>query len=62
MPTLNEAGIPVDLLPKARAWFAREMARLEQIHGAKWADHRDWLADYVNAEIMERVKRRGLQA
>lgn len=58
MPSLKEDGIPADLLPKARAWFAREMARLEKLHGAKWADHREWLADYVSAELRERARQR----
>jgi hypothetical protein len=55
---LNETNIPADLLPQAREWFAREMARLEKAHGAKWPDHREWLSDYVNAEIAERVEKR----
>lgn len=57
-PALNEAGIPADLLPKARDWFDKEMARLEPLHGAKWTDHREWLADYLNEEIRERVQLR----
>lgn len=53
---LNEQCIPSELRPQARAWFDKEIARLEKLHGAKWPDHRDWLADYLNAEIMERVR------
>jgi hypothetical protein len=55
---LKEQNIPADLLPQARAWFDREMVRLEKVHGEKWPDHRDWLADYLNAEIAERVQKR----
>lgn len=56
---LNETGIPADLLPKARAWFGREMARLEKAHGAAWENTRDWIADYLNAEIRERLQKLG---
>jgi hypothetical protein len=58
MAHLNESAIPADVLPQARAWFGKEMARLEKLHGDKWPDHREWLADYLNAELMERVERR----
>jgi len=44
MSGLNERDIPPELLPKARDWFAREMARLQKAHGDKWPEHRDWLA------------------
>lgn len=60
--TLKEDGIPADLLPKARAWFAQEMARLEKLHGAKWAEHSEWLADYVSAELRERARQRTTNA
>jgi hypothetical protein len=56
--TLNERDIPAELLPKARAWFAQEMARLEKLHGDKWPDHRDWLAEYVSEELRERAMHR----
>lgn len=55
MSGLNERDIPPELLPKARAWFAQEMARLEKAHGDKWPEHRDWLAEYVSAELRERA-------
>jgi hypothetical protein len=56
MASLNETGIPADLLPKARAWFAQEMSRLEKLHGDKWPDHREWLAGYVSEELRQRAQ------
>lgn len=58
---LNERNIPPALLPKARAWFDRELARLEKAHGPHWPANRDWLVDYLNEELRERVARREVQ-
>jgi len=55
---LNESAIPADLLPKARAWFARQMAQCAASHGSRWPDHREWIADYLNAELREHVARK----
>ncbi len=57
---LNETNIPLELLSKTRAWFARQLAQLEKAHGDRWPAHRDWLVDYLNAEVKERLKRRSL--
>jgi len=59
-PTLDERGIPADLLPQTRAWFARQMTHLEKKHGDKWPAHRGWLVDYLNEEIRERLGKRQL--
>jgi hypothetical protein len=58
---LNEQRIPADLLPQARTWFAKEMRRLEKAHGEAWPNTRDWIADYLNAELAERVDARRSQ-
>ena len=50
---LNEQNIPPHLLLKARAWYARQIADLEQKHGPGWPNVREWLEDYVNAELRE---------
>ena len=55
---LNEQNIPVELLPKARAWFDRQMQNLEQKHGAKWPEHRTWLVEYLNEEMKEYLAKR----
>ena len=55
---LDEQNIPVELLPKARAWFDRQMQNLEQKHGAKWPEHRAWLVEYLNQELLEYVAKR----
>ena len=57
---LKEDGIPADLLPQTRAWWSRQMEQLAKAHGDRWPDHREWLADYLNADIRERLKARGL--
>lgn len=56
---LNEQNIPAELLPKARAWFDRQMQNLEQKHGAKWPEHREWLIEYLNADIRQHLVKRG---
>lgn len=59
---LDETPIPVELRPKAREWFARQMARCAASHGTRWPDHREWLADYLNAELAEHLaKKEGAQ-
>ncbi|MEO6624974.1 MAG: hypothetical protein ABIN37_09095 [Burkholderiaceae bacterium] len=55
---LNEANIPPELLPQTRAWFDRQMAHLERVHGDRWPDHRKWLVDYLNEDIRQRLIRR----
>ena len=54
---LNEQNIPPHLLPKARAWYARQIADLEQKHGPGWPNVREWLEDYVNAELREHLEK-----
>ena len=54
---LNEQNIPPHLLPKARAWYARQIADLEQKHGPGWPNVRGWLEDYVNAELREHLQK-----
>jgi hypothetical protein len=52
---LDEAGIPPHLLPRARAWFTREVRALERAHGDHWPAVKDWLVDYLRAELRELV-------
>lgn len=54
---LNEHNIPPHLRPRARAWYARQIAYLEEKHGPAWPDVREWLEDYVNAELCEHLKK-----
>jgi hypothetical protein len=55
---LDEQNIPPELLAQARAWFARQMALLERAHRERWPANRDWLVDYLNAEVQERLSER----
>ncbi|MFZ2388452.1 MAG: hypothetical protein WAW69_11700 [Polaromonas sp.] len=57
VPGLNEANIPPHLLPRSRAWYARQIAHLEQVHGPSWPNVREWLEDYVNAELREHLEK-----
>ena len=54
---LDEASIPPALLPRARAWFTREVRSLERSHGKHWPAHKDWLMDYLRAELRELVEK-----
>jgi hypothetical protein len=56
---LIEDGIPPHLLERSRAWFAREVRKLERSHGPHWPAHRDWLIEYLNAELRELVAKAG---
>jgi hypothetical protein len=49
-------------LPKARAWFQRQMDRCAEKHGDKWPDHREWMADYINEELREHLESKGVSA
>lgn len=40
---------------ESEAWFQRQMAILEKVHGKRWPDHRDWLEEYLKAELRERL-------
>ena len=56
---LNESAIPPEHLPKARAWFQRQMDRCAEKHGDKWPEHREWMADYLNEELREHLESKG---
>lgn len=56
---LNENNIPPEHLPKARAWFQRQMDRCAAKHGDNWPEHREWLAEYFNEELREHLESKG---
>jgi len=58
---LNESNIPPEHLPKARAWFQRQMDRCAAKHGSNWPEHREWLADYFNEELREHLENKGVR-
>lgn len=53
---LREEGIPPDLLPKVRQWWLLQMQQIALAHGASWPEHRDWIVDYLNAEVRDRLQ------
>ena len=45
-----------DGLSEARQWFGAERKRLRQHHGeAGWAEHGEWLTDYIAEEAQQAV-------
>ena len=54
---LDETDIPTDLLPRSRAWFQGQTARLQRIHGDNWPAVSEWLGDYLNTELRGYVQR-----
>lgn len=52
---LDESGIPPELLPRVRVWFAREVRALERAHGSHWPARKDWLACHLRAELRDLV-------
>ena len=59
---LDEAGIPPELLDRARRWFVRQVQQLERVHGPHWPAVKDWLADYLRAELRELIETEGKHA
>lgn len=53
---MSAALTPAQLRERAERWFEREMAIAERAHGARWPEHRDWVADYLRQEIRERLQ------
>lgn len=54
---LDETGIPAQLRPRARAWFTAQVRSLERTHGPHWAANREWLLDYLRAELSDLVEK-----
>lgn len=52
----NADAIPPELRDKARAWFARQMAMCEAKHGPHWRENREWVAEYLNAELAHHLE------
>ena len=50
---------PVDVRAAAQAWYERQIERLRAHHGPRWAAIEAWVADYLRAEVRERLVARG---
>lgn len=59
---LDETDIPLQLQERARAWFTREVKQLERCHGDHWPANKDWLVDYLRAELRELVEKEAAHA
>lgn len=55
---LVETDIPEELRASTRKWWISQMQQLEQAHGERWPDNRDWLIDYMNADLRHRLTQR----
>ncbi|HPW29538.1 MAG TPA: hypothetical protein PLL01_09135 [Rhodoferax sp.] len=51
----NETTVPKYLVSRALKWYDRQITRLKKKHGDQWLDHREWIEDYLNAELVELV-------
>lgn len=52
---LDVTNIPEDLRERAKSWYSAQVKRLASLHGDKWPEHREWLEDFLNAEVQELV-------
>lgn len=44
---------------QAQAWYESQMAKAERSLGPLWPAFKDWIDDYVRAELRERLIARG---
>lgn len=40
---------------EAEAWFERQVARLQRIHGPAWHHTGEWVQDYLRAQLRMRL-------
>lgn len=43
----------------AQRWYERELQQAEVTHGARWPEHKEWVDDYLRAELKLRLVARG---
>lgn len=53
---------PHEIRERARAWHSRQIESIAKAHGASWPQHRDWIEDYLKAELRERLHALGWRA
>lgn len=52
----NPKGLsPEQIRAEAQAWYQRQVAILEKVHGTRWPEHRAWVEDYLKQELRERL-------
>lgn len=50
---------PAEVLAKAEAWYAQQLAILAQCHGHRWPEHREWVEAYLREQLRQRLIDRG---
>lgn len=50
---------PAEVKDRAQGWFDRQVAVISKAHGDSWPDHKEWIEEYLKAEIKERLVARG---
>lgn len=54
--TPNPKGLTHEQIRQAaEAWYARQIAILQQSYGPSWPHFREWLEDYLKEELRERL-------
>jgi len=46
---------PAQVRAEAQRWYDAQRSRLAQCLGPAWPEHREWLEDYLKAELRERL-------
>lgn len=50
-PTLS----PAEVRQRAERWFEAQLTKLAKAHGTHWASNREWVEDYLKAQLRERL-------
>ena len=50
---------PAELQALAAAWFRQQMERARVRQGARWDEHKAWVADYLREQVRQRLVARG---
>ncbi|WP_423459403.1 hypothetical protein [Ottowia sp. VDI28] len=46
---------PAEIRRRARQWFDRQIEIIALAHGPSWPEHREWIEEYLVAEIRARL-------
>lgn len=46
---------PAEIRRQAQEWFDRQVEIISKAHGPAWPEHREWIEDYLRAELRQRL-------
>lgn len=46
---------PEQIRELSEKWYARQLEVLAEVHGRDWERNREWLEDYLKAQLRERL-------